>query len=268
MDRDIPEITRLEKERNRKPKVILVYGHHATNEAIAKNIVPRLRSSRVALRTDMSFYEQPEGLCYVDAYQVAKKQAGPQSQEFSEIYERETLERLKEGYLQSFKLARDNPEVTVIDIHETPAGASTWGDEGFSIGLHCSDDELKEIRSRLRSQLPGENALGAWLDLYVTNERGVIRGFDEPEPENYVSIELLTDPRLYDNIAKAEVARLGYWAMEMEVRRLKPDDTREKLTYLNHEKNKYTRILELIIPVIAEFMDEKRKMVLRLKGDN
>ena len=113
-----------------KPRVLVVYGHHSVNEAIAKRIAPRLKESRVALRTDLELFEQPIGLCYVDAYLAAKQEVDPKSREFSKVYAKERAKRLRGGYKFSYDLAHKNPHATIIDIHETPAGGD-YEEEGI-----------------------------------------------------------------------------------------------------------------------------------------
>jgi len=58
---------------DKKPRAIIVYGHHSRNEAIAPKIVERLDSSKAGKRYDLEYVRQPEGLCYVDAYEEARK---------------------------------------------------------------------------------------------------------------------------------------------------------------------------------------------------
>lgn len=244
-----------------KPEVFLVYGHHATNEAIAKNITPRLEHSAVVRRTRLNLVEQPEGLCYVDAYLTARQKTDPKSPEFSRIYSQERTRRLEEGYRLPYKIARDNPRATVIDVHETPGGVD-FEDEGIIINIFgFSEEEKRRLKNQLREILPhGSGERYEDFPIHISGEETIaLSGRKVKPPRNYAILELLTNPELYEKIASQQEAKVKHSARELEIRRLKrPRGSLLSRRALTHEETKYARILELVVPELAEFMAQKR----------
>lgn len=247
----------------KKPKVIVVYGHHARSEAIGKKISPRLKNSRAAKRTELSLVEQPGGLCYVDAYINAKRKAEQQkidikSSAFRKLYQEERLRLLQQGYKATYDLAKSHPDTTIFDIHETPADDT---DEGLWVSVPRPDgDDLKELGRRLREVLPLGKSQKLHRDFSIfVHETGTTEGLTEQKPENLITLELLVNPDLYDHIAALEEANISTFGLTAEVRELKRQEDITTKQRVNQEAVKYSRILELAIPVIAEFEDKRRK---------
>jgi hypothetical protein len=238
-----------------KPEVLIIFGHHAKNEAVAKDVASGLGSTSVSLKTDLSLYEQPSGLCYVDAYFKAKSEFDPKTREFREAYLKYREEFLKKGYEFSYGLARAHPDGVVIDVHETPADLFFPYDEGVHIGIVGVDEDVRELKELVREVVPmGKD--GKYFFPVIVEKHGVLKDVsDAPEcPSNYVTLELLTKPSLYENIAEAQSANIDYSHMRMETRVLKEGRSAD----LVFEQAKYRRMLELVIPVVAKYIKNRK----------
>lgn len=238
-----------------KPEVFIIFGHHAKNEAIAKDVASGLGSTSVSLGTDLSLYEQPSGLCYVDAYFKAKSEFDPKTKEFQEAYLKYREEFLKKGYEFSYGLARANPGVVVIDIHETPADLFFPHEEGIHVGIVGTDKDVTELKKLIDEVVPmGKD--DKYFFPVIVEKHGVLKDVSNAPgcPPNYVALELLTKPSLYENIAESDSATLDYSHSRMETRVLK-EGTSADLVF---EQAKYRRVLELVIPVVAKYMKDRQ----------
>lgn len=238
----------------RKPSVIILHGQHNKAERIAQLAAESLPNSSVSLDTELNLIEYPKNLCYVDAMEAANKRVPPDSPKFRETYEKERAERLIRGRSFLKEISEAHPESIVIDLHETRSETGVIPEEGLDITLNVSEEQIERLKDELDDAFPPFKDRAA---VNISRPGNLILEGKErslPLPNNCVIIEIFTDPDLYSSLT-TDVSSIGLFAESAELRRIKKENSRE----VNQEINKYRRLLEIYIPVIARFMQKKLK---------
>lgn len=265
------ETTGIQETLTRKPGIIVLYGMHGINEEIAARAVERLKTSSITRRTEPEFKRWNTGMDYVDAFEWARRESPDNNDTLLEKYKRRFKSSAIEASRRRVEIATQNNNKLVIDVHATPANIdqSEFVEQGLI--LDVGDPSLvlglkSELNKVLLHSADGNPRF--FIEVRpLTLKDGTVTDFallERIHPKNLVVLEIIGNYDVYDCVEGGGVGSLWDNKTKAGLHRLKDvsrianqEQRLELMGRISRETNRYCRLLEVVLPVIARFYQEK-----------